>query len=347
MTYQPRTAAAKAVKVLHDETATAQLQWEGYATQLGIGYREAYKEHAGALTKIQENYRVTAESAYWVLSLLCVSFAGGLVGGLMAPWVVKAGETVGAIVTRSVVSGTSSQAAQIITQRGIDNSKGGQAEFKPAVKPPVEYWQDLLGEIAVAFSFVRLRLENWMKELDRQSEPLMPELALHKVRESPLLKHYPRYLPEPTLIQHECELGMWIAWAHVRHVDYWKTRMGRADGVNVTARGAHASEVARLELRALQPVVERMKFLGVAALTTTTLRGRITVLDVPKLQVGGRLMMTAVSGGMNFLDNVAELVKDPRKVLQGMVDVPPRYAVPGRKPIAAGPARRVPIAAGP
>jgi hypothetical protein len=98
MVYLPKTEAGKKLHELMDELNTAQNQWNTYATQLGRGYKTAYELHQKAIGKINDNLKLKAEQAYWLLSLLCVAFAGGVAGGLMAPWVTKAGQVTSQLV---------------------------------------------------------------------------------------------------------------------------------------------------------------------------------------------------------------------------------------------------------
>jgi len=351
--YDPKTDAAKEVKRLEGDISTAQDQWNTYATILGAAYKKAFEEHRDAIKKVQEKYRLAAESAYWVLSLLCVSHAGGVVGGLMAPWVARAGEKaakrIGITMTNGI-SGTFSQGAQMLAQRGVDKSKSPDAEFKPPMKDPVDFWQDLLIEIGLACSTLRRDIEGWMKDLDRESKAPIPHLETARVRQSPLLRDYPLTMPDKAKLEQEAELGLWIAWANVRDVDYWKTRV---DTVSTTDSPRRKWGIAIDEIRRLQPVIDRLKYLGAAPLGTKTVEKPMlvgsmseTILDINKLRIAGPLL-AVLPGDSVFLGRVADVVKNPRQLLPELLDVPPRWTPPPRKPIAAGPERRVPIASGP
>src|SRR5688572_6483183 len=104
MAYLPKTNAAKEIYPLMSEISTAQDQWGTYATQLGRGYTAAYQEHEKAIDKVNRNIRLQEEKSYWLLSLLCVGFAGGLIGGLMAPWVKNAGTSLAQQIMRTTTS---------------------------------------------------------------------------------------------------------------------------------------------------------------------------------------------------------------------------------------------------
>ena len=105
MPYLAKTAAAKEVdNVLSEKLNSSHLQWTTYATQLGRCYTRAYEEHEKTLTDVGEKYRLAAESAYWVLSLFCVAFAGGIAGGLMAPWVNGVGKVIATNTFKSTIN---------------------------------------------------------------------------------------------------------------------------------------------------------------------------------------------------------------------------------------------------
>ncbi len=230
MTYLPKTKAGQEIHVLMGELSSAQHQWNTYATQVGRGYTTAYGWHDDTVKKVQERLRLAAESAYWLLSLLCVSFAGGLVGGLMAPWVSRAGS----MTARTMLSETMQSQAQSITQKGLEQTRPGESPFRPALKSPLQYWQDMQGEIGLCFSALRGAVEEWMKKVDNDPRASTPSAVINEFMQKPLLKDAPKDedMPDETKVAREAELGMWIAWAQVRDIDYWKERINR-----VTDRG--------------------------------------------------------------------------------------------------------------
>ena len=328
MAYIPSTSAGKEVHMLMGELSTAQHQWNTYATQLGRGYTAAYKEHETAIKAVQEKYRLAAESAYWVLSLLCVAFAGGIAGGLMAPWVEKAGS----LRARTILDEMSQTVAQGTTQKGLEATRSGADPFKPAMKSPLEYWQDMHGEIGLCFSDLRASVEAWMSAADSDPRYSNPTPGIKKFVQTPLLRDAPKDMPDEKKIAREAELGMWIAWAHVRDIDYWKERV---DAVT-NNEGRHYREAYTdkymKEFQLLQPIVDRLKSLGVPALGTSTAKPGLfagpsraeTVLDINKLRTAGAYL-AVLPEGAHFFGRVGEVVKDPQKVLPQMSDVRPIY----------------------
>jgi hypothetical protein len=213
MVYLPKTEAGKTVNELTVACDTAQLQWNTYATQLGRGYTTAYKLHRDAIDQINKNLQLRAEEAYWLLSLLCVAFAGGVAGGLMAPWVSKAGQTT-AIVIRNKLSAATASSASGVVQKGTDLAKPSTTPLVPAVKDPLSYWQDMLGEIGLCFSSLRGAIETEVKLADDGVRSVadankVVEMLMH----DPLLEGSPNDvdMPDESLVSREAELGMWIA----------------------------------------------------------------------------------------------------------------------------------------
>jgi hypothetical protein len=341
VTYFPKSGPAKEIGKLMGELNTAQLQWNTYATQLGRGYTMAYEEHEKAIREINESYRLAAESAYWVLSLLCVSHAGALVGGLMAPYVNNAGKVTAIFVKgqtklRTTMSETAQTMTQGVVQKGLDKTKPGEPGFKPAVKSPLLYFQDMLGELGICFSLLRAEVEEWMQDTDAVvNDPTPVNVAVARgygtikdFLETPLLKDYPKgEMPDQNKIAREAELGMWIAWANVRDIDYWKNRV---DTVSTTSSPRRKWGIAIDELRKLQPVANRLAALGATSLGTKTvdrpmLVGNIkeTIVDIPRLRIAGSLL-SVVPGSAMFLGKVADVVKNPQAVLAGLEGLPPR-----------------------
>ena len=117
-------ADSPAAQPLYDaltELNTAQQRWETLADILGAGYNLAYNRHKGALDQVRDAMLAQAQLQYFVLSLLVVSFAGGLPGGLIAPWVVGAGARVGHQILRGmVVTAASNGGSMVRRPAGID-----------------------------------------------------------------------------------------------------------------------------------------------------------------------------------------------------------------------------------
>src|SRR6266480_58761 len=82
--------------LLRAEFTGAKSQWEALLDTIILGYKDAYDAHKAALKRLQDSInKDTASDAatlMFIFSLVSVGFAGGFVGGLIAPWVRKAGD---------------------------------------------------------------------------------------------------------------------------------------------------------------------------------------------------------------------------------------------------------------
>jgi hypothetical protein len=337
MTYIPKGIAAREIHQVFGDLSTAQHQWNTYAEKLGEAYTAAYLDHGKALGDAAEKLRASSEAMYFVLSLYCVAFAGGLAGGLMAPWVGKAGEhTAGAILRTTISEGTQSVTGGV-TQRVIDATKlSGGSAFSPASTNPLLYYQHMKGEIGEFFSIIRDKVEYEVKWADDPLKPLasgMSELGWGEWRREifmamPIIKDYPRTKDMPDIKEaaRQAELGMWIAWANIRDIDYWKTRMDAlSDGLELghSKEGLYAQEA-----RQLSSILDRLAALGEshrASLTFTKGMGgrlRETVLNIPKLAQLGKQI------GGNFFGKIDEMIISPmiaRTKLPSLIQLPPIY----------------------
>lgn len=335
MTYQPKGVAAKEIHKVFGELSTAQLQWETYATRLGIAYKNAYKEHEKALGEAAEKLRASSEAMYFVLSLYCVGFAGGLAGGLMAPWVSKAGENTASAILRTTISESTQSITGGVVQRGVEATKSsGGSAFTPATMDPLDYHLYMKDQIGTFFSVIRDKVEYDVKYADDPlaNYPRGYELEWGEHRREifmamPIIKDYPRTddMPDIKEAQRQAELGMWIAWANVRDIDYWTTRVDAlSDGLGYGNRkeGLYAQE-----FRQLSSIFDRMVVLRVshqASLKFDKLGGYATetVLNIPKLAQLGKLL------GGSFFGKIDELVRAPtyaRAMLPSLIQIPPIY----------------------
>jgi hypothetical protein len=316
-----------------EECNTAQNQWNTYATQLGRGYTTAYALQKDAIDNINKNLQLKAESAYWLLSLLCVAFAGGVAGGLMAPWVSKAGTATAQLIVRNKLSAGAANSVQGIVQKVTDVAKPSTTPLVPAVKDPLTYWQDMLGEIGLCFSHLRGAIETTEKAADDfgfsvdDANELVDDLLL-----DPLFKNSPSddNMPDASLVAREAEVGMWIAWAAARDLTYWN----RAVAIMANRVVAASTNMDYLEdARQFQPALDRLKALGLDALMAGSISVRVIykaarpperVINIPSL-AGAGYKVNILSGADVFLRRVSEVVRFPQKVLPELAQKPPVY----------------------
>jgi len=151
---------------------------------------------------------------------------------------------------------------------------------------------------------------------------------MKQFKDSPLIRDVPKKMPDEKMVAREAELGMWIAWASVRDIDYWKTRYDAfRDGVDANRTEGYYM----IELRRMQPIIDRLHHLGAINLGTTVVRKNLMIgsseeriLDINKLRTAGPLMSILPGGGI-FFSKVAEVVKEPHRVLPELITLPPIY----------------------
>jgi hypothetical protein len=334
MVYLPKTEAGKTIDALTEQLNSAQFQWNTYATQLGRGYTTAYKFHQKAIDDINENLRLKAESSYWLLSLLCVAFAGGVAGGLMAPWVTKAGQVTSQLIIRNKLSAATANGISGVVQKGTDAAKPSTTPLVPAVKDPLSYWQDMLGEIGLCFSHLRADIETEMKLADAGQFSVddankLVEITMH----DPLLADSPTddAMPDEVILAREAEMGMWIAWANDRDLTYWNK------AIDHIAKGVQPSGDDYYEDAAqFQPAVDRMRALGSDALNVGSMHVKlftrtpnqypnVRVLNIPALAQKAAYSVHILSGADVYMRRVAEVVSFPQKVLPELAQKAPVY----------------------
>ena len=338
MTYQPKSDGAKEIEKLMRHLDTAHLQWNTYATQLGRGYTAAYKTHEKVLKEMEEHKRASSDAQYFLLSLLCVGFAGGLVGGLLAPWVEKAGENIAKQIIRTAMSETTQSVVGIELQTGLDTHKEIQLKssggtYSPKATDPLLYHQTIHGEVGMFFSTLRDEVENQMRWQDspvRDSNFSTGKADSNQVRgwgerflQIPILRDYPRTadMPNETVVERQAEIGMWIAWANVRAIDYWtKAIKAVSDGVQGNAEYKYL-----VDFQSLFPVQRRLMKLGVDKQVTFDTRygsKSWTIMDINKLRSLGHHL------GGPFFSKVADVVKSSasaRAELSNLVSIKPIY----------------------
>lgn len=364
MTYIPKGEAAKEIHEVYGDLNTAQHQWNTYATILGSGYTAAYQNHENVLNRMKEHKRASSEAMYFMLSLLTAGFAGGLVGGLMAPWVKAAGEGTAKAVFREVARETTKEFNKKTWATGAYVAAGllDKNPYSPAVTSPLLYWQDMLSEIGIFFAAIREQIEREEREADADFSNSGAPHNYGKWRREvwsgvPIISEYPRQkdMPDKKKVEREAEIAMWIAWAGVRDVDYWSSRtIGLEDGETNSNWEQQAFE----RHYDLQPVVERLYDLDVAQLVTRKVYDKYSGIRPPKNRimrnianvasdvVGRRriyrtgwlreqdiliipkLQMLGQRLGGTFFSKVADVVKSSesaRKELSKLLPIPPIY----------------------
>jgi hypothetical protein len=274
MAYSPKSQGALELKALFNDLTTAQQDWETYGRTLGGGYTDAWKSHAGILKGIGDSYKESAQAEYFVLSLLAVAVTGGIIGGLIAPWVAGAGTAAASQILRTGASETAQGVGTGIVGSQMPSGPSSDA-YKPVVKDPSEFKDDLLIELGTAYFYLRQELEQFMKFRDgdntvrKDITPALITARVDRIKQSPLSKS-PDRLPDRKEIAKVAEIAMWLAWGQRRDFDYWKKRYDHLD----TARqgptmryDAYADQVNDMD-----PIMFRLDKLGIGGAVTRSVK---------------------------------------------------------------------------
>ena len=279
---------------LQSELLDARTIWEQLATQVALGYTDALDMQEKTLQDMKKAIQrdafspeLTIEVVMFVLSVTSVGLAGGVVGGLIAPWVRKAGDEVAKIVYRTAVSGVAQQAAKVLVNQGAtkldkylsSNSyqNGRDDPFKPV--GPRELLVDLRlrARIASAFGPIQEAVDTMIAAAnDKSANDLTGQAILNGFRQNcPLLTDAPEQseIPSEDDAERAAELALWVAWANERDWSWWNEQYKWLDPnlwASVRRSGSEADFNAMVTQYSLSkkyalemdPVGKRMVYLG-------------------------------------------------------------------------------------
>jgi hypothetical protein len=345
MAYEPKTPAAKDLHTIMTALSGAQHDWETYAMKLGRAYGNAFDKHEEGLKNVAEKYRLGAESAYWVLALLCVAVTGGVVGGMLAPWVAGAGTTAATMFKRTLVSEASQAITAGVVGQAMQQSPNNEP-FKPQAKRPDRYRDDMLIELGECYFQLRQELDKMMQAVDGATEAQQKAVGKDVASKkntilSSILATSPKNLPDEAKAERIAEIGMWLSWASVREHDYWKTRYEKLDKLDrgPVSRSPHPYLI---EVDKLRPIMPRLEALGLTYAIRTIKIGAFNnshqfyqydwkIVDLNKLKLAGTTVKVA-DGLSVFVNKVAEVIKAPFTVLPELQVLPPLWARNGGQP---------------
>ncbi len=140
--------------------------------------------------------------------------------------------------------------------------------FKPAQTDPHQFDLERRHEIDVCVSHLKENIKRFQLAADNYQ---WGTAAARTFSEMMIGEDFIQKQPDKNEIQaattdekkNQAELGMWMAWAKKRDIDYWKTKLKNIKEID---RGADYLDYG--ELRKFDPIVERLKILKVDQLTT-------------------------------------------------------------------------------
>jgi hypothetical protein len=289
---------------------TAKSRWGDLADSIGAGYNQAYNTHKDVLDHVANTSLADAQAYYFVLSMVAVSFAGGLPGALMAPWVGEQGIKTATLMRRAAVLAAESNAAPMVGQKLLDSTVGpptASDELKPVVKDPLQFWLDMRVELDRAFSVIidaidnkktnkgliqTANQKNWTLEGgQRWADAFRKGCSL--LMDAPVDAD----LPDQNQLPRDAELFMWMVWGSAQDMSFWNAIYQGMEFTLNSDISTYAGErqqrfgMYKETLEELDPILDRLRELGKSYAVYVRYRFRddeSNYLDLRKLnQLGG------------------------------------------------------------
>jgi hypothetical protein len=263
--------ASGPLHALQAELSGAKSQWEYLHGRLTNGYKDAYKWHAGALKQVELNRKKALEQdarmrqlGLFIFSVTTVGFAGGVVGGLLAPWVKNAAEEGANAVFREAVKEITKQSAQQAVMRAVPQKPEATVvhPFEPVSDQAFDTYMENKEELDGCFARVNSWLQAYIDLCNKTNAPAEDGLqVLNSFRRNcPLLrdKPDPDKLPARDTVAKGCEIAMWVAWASLRDWNWWNKVY---DAIDKHGPSQGTVLVGVKWAKELDPILERMSVL--------------------------------------------------------------------------------------
>jgi hypothetical protein len=224
--------ASQPLHHLQSELLAAKAAWERLGVRIGLGYTEAYQRHFITLAEMKRAHdaAMSNDVAQFVLSVVSVGFAGGLVGSLIGPWIRGAGKAAAQKAFRDGITGIGQQAAKDVAKAGarkfMEKPQGADDPFTTSAASEIATDQFIRDSIGSAFGPVLEALDAMIAEANRvQASAGVGQEILNRFRMNcPLLRDKPAEADVPSKVDaaRAAELSMWVAWANERSPRYWQ-----------------------------------------------------------------------------------------------------------------------------
>lgn len=338
MVYIPKYEAAKAIKEILVDINTAREQWLLYADFLTKAYILALKNQKAVFDAMKEDLLPSQmeKFIYSLTSLFTVAFGGGLIGGLMAPWVRQAGNEMGYMMKDLVERTTVSNASRAIGGSVIQDLTKEWTKvvsqkdlYAPVVTDAFEFNIDLRLQIGMYFSTLIEQIEQDMKlaDTDFSNEGVpkqMGELKRDLWALAPGVNDNPTSndMPDINEASRQAEIGMWVAWANTAF--NYQNELKQMMYYKYERKPDHITrDDVRILIKKFVRVKDRLEELGVGYFTTdTVVNSKYSILSIPRLANLGEHL-----GGI-FFGNISKITNSPqqaRNTLTSLISVKPIY----------------------
>jgi len=237
--------ASGPLHMLQSELLSAKAAWEQLGVRIAKGYTTAYGKHVQTLAAVKRkrdnmeaSKEATADGLIFVFSIVTVGLAGGIVGGLMGPWIKKQSESTAHFVFKEAIRGLAQQAAKDLTKAGDEKLKklASVATDDPyTTNSPKEIAvdQDIRDRIGSAFGPVLEGIDAMIDEANRVgARAAAGQDILNNFRQAcPLITDKPAQddIPSEHTVATAAELAIWVVWANERDWNQWTPRYNAMD----------------------------------------------------------------------------------------------------------------------
>jgi hypothetical protein len=279
----PVANESPASSLLHDliaELLSAKSAWEQLGVRVAKGYTTAYGFHVRTLTEMKKSdTEASSDALMFVFSAVCVGLAGGVVGGVMGPWIKKTAESTAHFIYKEAVRSILQQGAKDLAKAGDERLKklrideGSNDPYETKSPKEIAVDQDIRDRIASAFGPVLEALDAMIDEANKvQADAATGQEVLNSFRLTcPLMTDKPAQddIPPESVVARAAELAMWVAWANERDWEWWTPIYQRLDaatkkiGTDQREKGGSSGVVNEIAAAAkMDPVGQRMLVLG-------------------------------------------------------------------------------------
>ncbi len=207
------------------ELLSSKAAWEQLGVRIAKGYTTAYGFHVRTLKEMDRaKSEASSDALMFVFSIVCVGLAGGVVGGLMGPWIKKQAESTAHFVYKEAVRSVLQQGAKDLAKAGDDKIKklrvdanNDAYETKSAKDIAVD--QDIRDRIDSAFGPVLEALDAMIDQANSapQADVAAGQAVLNAFRQTCLLmtdKPAQDDIPSESDVARASEKWQsWVAWA--------------------------------------------------------------------------------------------------------------------------------------
>jgi hypothetical protein len=218
-------------------------QWEALLDLIVLGYKDAYDAHKTALKELQKaidkNTESDAAALMFIFSLVSVGFAGGYVGGLIAPWVREAQNAKFLLAARTGQQEIAKSSAKELSSgvvKALQKTITGAPEshaYEPVAPDTLSTYLEKKLEFDGCFGRFNILVDDLETASDKEQWSMETGMEIFRVfLATSVFIDAPdphKDLPDRKTVRKAAELLMWVQWAEVRDWPWWNGQYARLD----------------------------------------------------------------------------------------------------------------------